>query len=640
MKKFLSVSLAAILVLTCFIAVGCNFGGIAIKVFLHHYDDFDTTKIIIYDSDKDLPTPTRVGYAFGGWYLDDDGNEAFVPHTEMTRSFHLYAKWEPQTLVGSHTEHVFDSYFMYGECSYSDCNVVSRAKGNRIYDNMYNYTKSKGEEISSHYNDCVAALNGTLSRFVEAFDVYSQDLDYLDGQYYWATLYYDVRNMSYDTIATVYDTHFANYYGLFIDADERFGDEFWEACGEDREETLYWAEIYSGADDFGVNDALQAYENAMSGYRAPTTERLNTLYKNLVTAYNKEAAHYGYDNYIEYAYKEVYNREYDPSQTAQMRAYVKQYIAPALATVSDKLDRLTVSGASKTLYNTLMSGSIVSSSPNKDAVNYIGNYFKWLTNSNADKPIDFYTAVNEMFCNGNYFTGSGEGAYTMWIPNDNMATVYVQKSSDYDNAFTFVHEFGHYYESYHNGGLALSYDHEETHSQGNEMLFLAWLKENTSAAVRNGMTMVELEQLYNMLWTVCMSSAVDELEQAAYTGSYNGKTVTGGYHALFGEILDTYGTAADILQNDNDYWYYVAFDNAVYYISYAMSALPSVELYTLAESEGLQTARDTYFKLFTYCEDTVRMATYTYSDVLEFCGLDSPFDIALYQQISNYVNQL
>lgn len=386
---------------------------------------------------------------------------------------------------------------------------------------------------------------------------------------------------------------------------------------------------------------MDDYEDALSKSRiSPTT--INNLYKRLVSAYNSEAAHYGYSDYMEYAYANVYNREYTPTQTAQMHAYVKQYIAPALVKVYDKLNALNVSSTTnQNFYNTLMKGSVVSGNPNRDAVNYIGNYFKWLTdNGNTGKPINFYNAVNEMFCNGNYFTGSGEGAYTMWIPSDSMATVYVERGNSYDTPFTFVHEFGHYYESYHNGGLNLSYDHEETHSQGNEMLFLAWLKENKPSTVTTGMTMVELEQLYNMLWTVCMSSAVDELEQAAYTGSYNGRTVNGGYHALFGEILDSYGDAADILQENNDYWYYVAFDNAAYYISYAMSALPSVDLYTIAENNDLEIARTTYFKLFRYCEDDVRMASYSYSDVLSYCGLGSPFEQAIYSRIYNYVNRL
>lgn len=279
MKKFLSLLIVIVLLLTCCVAAACSF-GVIVKVFLHHYDDLDTTRILIYDSSVDLPTPTRNNYTFDGWYLDDDGNEAFVPHTEMDRSFHLYAKWTPigevedfdpttetftvtfvycdgatqnstatvkdglpvslptptrqdyrfdgwwteqtggeqwtvqkvtsditlyahwteQKLVGTHTEHVYESYFMYAECSYEGCSVVGRTKGNRIYDNMYNYNSAKGREITAHYNACQTALNGTVTLFVAAFETYSRDLDYLDGQYYWATLYYDVRGLSYTTI--------------------------------------------------------------------------------------------------------------------------------------------------------------------------------------------------------------------------------------------------------------------------------------------------------------------------------------------------------------------------------------------------------------------------------------------------------
>ncbi len=603
------------------------------------YDDKEQNIRVNDGETPVLPVPSRSGYEFVGWFADEDCTEPYTP-APLHESVTLYAKWEE---IIEHTTHDFgDSYFMYVECAYAGCNVMGRNAGERLYDNMITFNSAKERDITSHYNACRTALSGTATDFAENFLLFEQDIGYLTDQYYWATLYYDVRNYNYTSVYQCYLTNFQRYYQLFIDADELLGDAFWSIYGEDREAVLGYAEMYVSAEESDVDAILEEYYNLLNSYPL-NTDSINNLYGRLVNAYNKEARAYGYNNYIEYAYADVYNREYSPADTEQMHAFVKQYIAPALVAVNG-MSTSVGRGANSSFYNALSSGRIVEGTISQDATNYIADYFKWLYDNSNDKTIDFYDAANDMFRTGNYFTGRGEGAYTMNVPGERMAAIYIQSGSTYDNAFTFVHEFGHYYNYLYNGEQYLSYDHDETHSQGNEMLFLAWLKENKPADVTTGMTRLEIDQLENILWTVCMSAAVDELEQAAYTGVYGGASVTGNYHNLFGRILDSYGVEASRILKANGnqaYWYYVAFDNAVYYISYAMSALPSIDLYTIAESEGLDKARDVYFKLFTYCDDEARMDAYTYSGeggVLDYCGLDSPFEETLYRHIGDYVD--
>ncbi len=586
--------------------------------------------------------PTRSGYNFVAWFVDAECTREYVP-APATESFVLYAKWATQ-----HDEHVFDSYFMFVECSYEGCHVLGRANGDRLYDNMCDFDATKRTSINSHYNACRNALSQTAESFVRALEVFEEDLNYLTGQYYWATLYNNVESFNYASVINCYNENFSRYYRLFIEANQVFADEFWSLYGEDGEEVLAYVEAYFNTNDSEVEEILAEYSQALNGWYGPNIGTINGLYGRLVNAYNREAQEYGYSNYIEYAYKEVYNREYSPSDTEQMHANVKRFIAPALTEVHNKLNRTSAGDSeNRNFYSELSDGNIVGNDPSQLATNYVGEYFKWLNaNNETAKNIDFYSAVNDMFRVGNYFVGNGEGAYTMYVPYNDVAAIYVQRDSYYDvydNAFTFVHEFGHYYNYLYNGEKYLSYDHDETHSQGDEMLFLAWLKVNKPQSVSAGMTQLELSQLENILRTICIAAAVDELEQAAYTGEYRGNAVSSDYHALFGEILDSYGTEAAALLKANgnqSYWYYVAFTNAVYYISYAMSALPAVELYTVAQNDGLEAARDTYFKLFTYCNDDQRMENYSYTDVLTYCGLDSPFENVIYTNIADYVDSL
>ncbi len=52
------------------------------------------------------------------------------------------------------------------------------------------------------------------------------------------------------------------------------------------------------------------------------------LYKRLVKNNNAIAAHYDYDTYYEYAYPNVYSRDYSTENIKNMRKYVGKYLAP------------------------------------------------------------------------------------------------------------------------------------------------------------------------------------------------------------------------------------------------------------------------------------------------------------------------
>ncbi len=627
------------------------------------YDGVTSSQPVGKGSMVVLPSnPMRSGYIFGGWYMDEECTRLYDGRT-VTSDMVLYAKWYVY-----HTEHDFGgSYFMYVKCAYDGCDAVGRETGERLYDSNFTFDSTRNRQITQHANAARSALGETVDAFVQALHTFEQDIEYLSGQYTWLTLYSDadqgaLSSYNMNLFLQSYTNDLYLYYRLFPDADATFGEEFWTTYGDDREAALQAVEQYldSAESSNEAESVLSEYRQAMAQYYSSYTT-FDSLYGRLVSAYNKQAQSYGYDNYIEYAYSEIYNREYTPEQTQTLHDNVKEYIAPALVEVNIALNAMYRGSSirfsdetNRDFYETLDSTAIVRSyitgnisERTMHATQYIGEYFRWLNaNTDSGKDIDFYGAVNEMFAEGNYFSGRGEGAYTAYADYDNKPAVYIMDDSRYDVAFTFVHEFGHYYNYVYNGERYLSYDHDETHSQGDEMLFLAWLKANKPSGVTDGMTALELTQLENMLHTVCIASAVDELEQAAYTGYYEGLPVTGGYHELFGRILDSYGTQASAIlkQNGNQaYWYYVAFENACYYVSYAMSALPSIDLYTVAERQGIERAKDMYIRLFTYCDDDERMRNYSYTGeggVLDFCGLDSPFGDTLYTNIRDYALSL
>lgn len=681
MKKFTAILVALLLILTCVAAAACN---VIVMVYLENYDGV-TTKVVIYNPNQALPTPERQGYEFDGWYMDRELTVPFVNGVEMDHSFRLYAKW---IAIGygdgdgtTHTKHVFESYFTYGKCTDQGCNVYGRNEASSKYFSLADYTlESEMSTIEDHYNALVfnIRLGNNQTQFDTLYDQYYTDVDTVVEQYELIYLLSDVdtslTDKCYDA-GDYYDLTVARFYGLYeLIYNSNYRSYFYaDWSSDDIQDALDLAERYNNSSDDSseLNTIMKEYNSLLeeidyyylthnelsSGYYTS----INNLYKRMVTANNSIASGAGYDgnkNYMDYAYENVYSREYAPLDVAEMRNYVKTVIAPIFAEIAEEyydfyyysfyhFGRSYFSDATNSNYykglvelpivNTA-SATAANANAIRSTVNYVGDYFNYLSETSG---IDFIGEANKLYQNGNYFTGAGDGAYTTTIQNK--PVVYFQEDG-YDTAFTFVHEFGHYYDFVVNGALTRSMDHCETQSQGDEMMFLAWLMNNKPVGITNGFTAVEISQLFDILSAVILSTAVDELEQAAYSGTYNGAPIT-DYNATFKNILATYGGADEFL--NSDYWFYVVFDNAAYYISYAMSALPAIEIYAKAGSGGLDNARTSYLKLFTYSSNNSflgtdgndgKQVTASYEQILNWCGLHSAFQPELYLTIQNYFN--
>ena len=583
--------------------------------------------------------------------------------------------------------HKYDSYFTYSECSVEGCSKIGRKKSRNIYANefVYTLTDAESDEIAALYDEMLTYLadGKHYSKFENLYGKYLDWVDYVGHQYQVSSILSDVEYntttaSNFRKASALYNDMFAKYYEMFgLIYNSNYRKQFYSGWSADEiEEALYYAEIYGGNADNNnaVDDILAEYEDYMdsiggtfSSNTATLLEQMNTvgeMYGRLIEANNNvaKAAHYG--NYMDYAYAHEYNRDYTPDDVATMRAFVKEYVAPIFINLAYKdKEYYNVefnSNADKDFYNAMMSDSLFTKPTDRsfgrvnDAINLINDYFEFVYKPRSftgGSSFSFQSAVEDLFKNGNYFTGEYGGAYTWWISKINKPILYF--GPKYDTPFTFVHEFGHYYNNIYNGSLHLSYDQDETHSQGDEMLFLAWLSQNLPSGVTNGFDVVEVEQLYDMLINIVIATAVDEFEQAAYTGYYNGKPIDCSYADLFVKILGSYkgtynGQSHSALSFLNStYWAYVVFRSAGYYISYAMSALPSIELYVQAQSNGLDAALDSYVKLFTFSNDSrfvskdffgrkTLTSNATYSAILNYSGLKDPFDKAMYTNLKAY----
>lgn len=559
------------------------------------------------------------------------------------------------------SEHSFPNYFTYGKCQDEGCHVIGRKAADSTFKNNFKYTLTETDynKYVGYYNWMVANVNNAST---DADEFYINMIDFGNGlnhvyeQNDIASVLYNVSGDStdYETSTTWYYDLLNKYVDIIVKANSSTNTAIKNGLSEnvDSEDIQYaLGEGTGNASKIQeeIDNILSQYNNEITS-ESPNTTTIAGLYEQLVNKNNQLAVLYGYDNYMTYSYKNVYNRNYTPAQTKAMSAFVKKYIVPLYTSINARfetaynaLDGNDATDADINLYNGLMFDSLFTKTTSKyfdevkDAIDLISNYFKYLDSSND---VMFYDAVEDLFKNGNYFVGQVEGAFTYYMPQVGNTILYFDNTDYgegtyyYSNSFTFVHEFGHYYENVHNltksGERPLSFDFCETQSQGNEMMFLAWLGSNTTAS--KGYNAVKYSQLANMLQTVLNATSIDEFEQAVYTGSYEGYTTlnANNYQDLYDTICTKYGI--NDKENGNTYWMGVCFDNAAYYISYAMSALPSIEIYAKAVDKdgGVDVARTAYLTLFTN-------ASTDYNTVLAAAGLHNAFEEALYTELTNAI---
>ena len=608
--------------------------------------------------------------------------------------------------------HDFDfddvDYFTMVVCSRDNCDYAARRESDREFDEAFTYTyntengilqseiDARRDALFAHlksvekynannpqhkntdtYNEATdtwthnnqAAYDANKAFEHDFYDVFYDDLRYLTEQYQVCYVFYCVNNKdavwqaNYDAIQKARTDMISDYYSLFRKVYEtKYREYFFSQedgwTPEDIEKALVLSDTYGGEEYSSIKKRVDEIENEfrdLSSDQQKSGTTVPTLYEEYVQLNNQLAIMAGYKNYVEYAYKNVYDRDYSPEDVAKLRAFAKQYFKKLwnnIYTNYNASKNISFSPNSTPLIykNALLNESIFSS---KIVSDLVGDYLKGMNiyDSKGNLVQNYYGNVNELFEVGNYYPGKYSGAFNYWIEAQQKSVLYFGPGS-YSGAFTFIHEFGHYNNSYYNHGTSMSYDLDETHSQGNEMMFLAYLKNALPIGCEKAYEAIEYDQLYNMLAIVMLAMCVDEFEQAVYTNYYEGAQYEDGiskdeYDSLFSTIMMAYGIHGPL---NSAYWRYVVIESACYYISYSISAMSSLQLYVWAmkdlEKNGdIEETKDMYYKLITFTDDDKnahtdfvgdRVVDIGYGDTLKYAGLLSPFDEEFYTFITDF----
>ncbi len=545
-------------------------------------------------------------------------------------------------------------------CQREGCNRTKLAEGNGKYAETLAFTFDDEDKalLEAKHNELAGILEaadpydpdlhglteeGPLAEAYAAaetlYEAYSDLIFEAQGQYSIAmTLYYcDHRDTQleqrYNDMQTYYTDLVAKFYSLSQPwYDSMFREFFFEGATEEEinaflfDSNAYANEEYTTLKD--RNDAIELEFNGISD--ASFGDQVPTLYAEFVENNTRIAEILGYSNYLEYAYENVYDRDYTYQDAAQFVEYVKEYIVPIYNSIYTQWNTLASGNLTQKDVNTYY--SVVSNSFFSDAFgnklfnDYIDEMNMAFT-SNPDKQISFSDVLNDLIADGNMFRGTYDGAYVTYIRGVNLPIAYF--GAGYDSATTVAHEFGHYMnEIYNDDEYTQSFDLLETHSQGQEMLFMSYAKKQISG---KALKLIETYNLLSTLQTIILATQVDCFEQAVYLNKYegpncetimaDGKITADEYDAVYAGLSEYLGI--DEEYRVNEYWRYVTISSPCYYISYAISGVNALQIYVNAGTKGFDAAKESYLKLFTYTDVDSEMTT---EEVLLYAGLTSYTD--------------
>ena len=137
--------------------------------------------------------------------------------------------------------------------------------------------------------------------------------------------------------------------------------------------------------------------------------------------------------------------------------------------------------------------------------------------------------------------------------------------------------------------------------------------------------LVEYQMVSNMSYIVSFA-IIDQFEEQVYSHPNAGNLTLEEYDSIMEEVAANYGDAETI---SRDYWKSVVLESPVYYISYGVSAISAINLFTIAEKDEAY-AKEIYCKLM---EEPLEEEGFLAN--IKAAGLEGPFDEEVYRYIYN-----
>ena len=500
-------------------------------------------------------------------------------------------------------------------------------------DFKFNYTQDEFdaylETISDTYDAAINPKTSNLKFSLLITDLTMHRLRLVDSYHLARILYYaDTTNQenyqAFIDIDTKYNTSTNEFNKLYeVVYKSPFKEDFYgEMTDEEIEELIRYRA--PSDEKVALNNQItdiQTRFNALS--RAEKlSPAFDGYYKELIDAQNALAVLNNFESFNEESYAVTYARDYTPQDTLYYTQLIKDELFGSIQSAVTSYNGLlgTINESQISEYNALLNTPFYTA----EGKAILDGFYKTLGT-------EIYDAYTQLINEGYYYIAHSEnayqGAFTSYFSSISAPYMYFSASNPYYvSVNTFVHEFGHYLNFYFAGSNGdATYELMETHSQGAEWLFAAYLEDKVEKA---GYDYIIGNKLQSDGYTIILSSLVGAFEVHAYENPLeDGKT----YDDLMISIKnDVYGSGTleglfTGVMSPETYFRLVTIPNPSYYISYSVSLISSLELYALATNDYAN-AVDVYTKLLKMQNG--------YVESLNEVGLSSPFEAETYALIS------
>lgn len=349
-------------------------------------------------------------------------------------------------------------------------------------------------------------------------------------------------------------------------------------------------------------------------------ENMVVLYNETVRNNNRIAQIYGYENYYAYAYDAVYLRDYGMDSIARLRQYTSVYLSSVIMVA---VAQFNTSYEQLSSEQKLWISNLLYDPYNSLDFNYVRLFIQ-------DMPKSSQAAMNEMFEKERaLYTDSNNafaGAFTTMLGDEPFCFF----GPEYAATDSVIHELGHYYGISYTDYWEQPMDLSETQSQGNEWMYMYFLRKCSDPQIYQAM--LDYKMLTDISYILAFVM-IDQFEEQVYSHPNAGNLTLKEYDAIMTQVARDYGGIEMISSHVMDiqhYWKSVVLESPVYYVSYGVSSLASINLFTMAEQDEAA-AKEAYRKLMEEPQEGKG-----FLGNITYAGLEGPFDETVYRKIYSY----
>lgn len=334
-------------------------------------------------------------------------------------------------------------------------------------------------------------------------------------------------------------------------------------------------------------------------------EVFGEIYTELVEVRNKIAENKGYaGNYGEYAYKELFGRDFTLAEVHEIRDSLKSVITDLIYKISEQSDKTDFDAADQYADQVYSAGIINSARPVLADI--------------SERFTDVLDNMEETgYCDLEYDDKKMDVSFTMTLPVIDKPFIFIQPSEHATtvDVSTFFHEFGHYFHQsvVPEARYTNDVDTAEVLSQALELIVTKYYgKYYPDREMASGCRADTVRRLLNSFIDALI---VDEFEERTFTEE---NLTPERASEIYLEVLANYGidySYDDVYRNSWVNIYHI-FAYPFYYISYGVSAVAAAAIYN---------AEDPVAAYMDFCDNT---ATKSLKENCEACSLGDPVDAA------------